>query len=472
MLRSARVRILAAMILVAALGMTVAGAVTYLIQRERVLTQVDARLESTVDALRALAKGQNGETAPTDVDTYLRTAMQRVLPDADESILGIIDGSPAYLPSFGVPYELNRDTAFVAHVNEEAVAGHPVLGTYQGRWGLMRYLIVPVKIGDDPSTGLYVAAYDLDDELGQVSQTFGSFALIAGASLVVLGLVGWFVAGRTLRPVRLVREAAARASQEDLSARIPVQGHDDVSALASTFNSMLARLQRSFAAQRRLLDDVSHELRTPITIVRGHLELLDPRDPDDVAATRALTLDELDRMRVLVDDVAILAKADSPGFVRREPTDVAALTESVLAKAAVLDPRRQWSIPSAATVVASLDPARITEGWLQLAENAAKYATPGTSIRIGSAVRGDGSLALWVQDEGPGMAPDQLQRVFERFVRAEDGRGADGSGLGLSIVAAIAGAHGGTARAERVDGGTRVVIALPASEVEGSWPAS
>ena len=127
--------------------------------------------------------------------------------------------------------------------------------------------------------------------------------------------------------------------------------------------------------------------------------------------------------------------------------------------------------------MAPLDPARITQAWLQLAENAAKYATPGTPIELGSAVRGDGAVELWVVDEGPGVPPDQLARVFERFARGADGRGGDGSGLGLSIVAAIAAAHGGTAHAEPSEpsgAGLRVVIVLPArAGAEGTpWPAS
>jgi signal transduction histidine kinase len=476
MLRSARVRILAAILVVAALGELSAGLATYLIQRERALVQVDERLELTVGALRSVADPPASGTAtpPADLAAFFTTAMQRVLPDPDESVLGLVDGDPRYRPGSGGEYRLDEDPAFVRHVNAAADAGHPVLGSFTSKWGPMRYLIVPVHIETDPRQGLYVSAYALDDVLDPAAQNFASYLVLALGALVLVGVVGWFVAGRALRPVRLVREGAARASEQDLSARIPVRGRDDVSALAVTFNAMLERLQRSFGAQRRLLDDVSHELRTPITIVRGHLELLDAADPAEVEATRALALDELDRMRALVDDAATLAKADAPGFVKPEPVDVGALTSTVAAKAGGLDNHRAWSVTESAPVVVRLDPARITQAWLQLAENAAKYATPGTPIELGSRVRGDGALELWVRDHGPGMPADQLERVFERFVRVADGRGAEGSGLGLSIVAAIAAAHGGTARAERVDGGLRVVIVLPASAGEGgsAWPAS
>jgi len=474
MLRSARVRILAAILLVAALGELGAGAATYIAARQGVLAQVDERLQVTVPALRSIAEPPDGTAGPTTLDLFFRQAMQRVLPDADESILGIVEGGSSYLPGSGDAYQLNEDRAFVRHVVAESDGEHPVLGNFTGRWGEMRYIAVPIRIGQDPARGLYVSAYDIDGALGPLTRTVGTYALFAVLALVVVGVVGWFVAGRALRPVRLVREAAARASESDLSARIPVRGRDDVSALAETFNAMLDRLQRSFGAQRRLLDDVSHELRTPITIVRGHLELLDTGDRAEVEATRALALDELDRMRALVDDAATLAKADAPGFVHPEPTDVGALTHAVAAKAAALDPARTWEVAAGSAVVVLLDPARITQAWLQLAENAAKYATPGTPIEIGSRVRGDGAVELWVRDQGPGMPSDQLERVFERFVRVGDGRGPDGSGLGLSIVAAIASAHGGSARAESGGSGLRVVIVLPVPvSGEGApWPAS
>jgi signal transduction histidine kinase len=261
----------------------------------------------------------------------------------------------------------------------------------------------------------------------------------------------------------LLQTAAASASQNALSERIPVSGNDDVSVLATTFNAMLDRLEGSFGTQRRLLDDVNHELRTPITIVRGHLELLDPRDAAEVAATRELALEELDRMRMLVDDIALLATTNAPGFLHPVEVELGDLTDSVLAKAQALAPDREWSLAGRAEARALLDPVRVTQAWLQLAENAVKYSPAGTPIEVGSAVDlASGTLELWVRDHGPGIPAEQLGRVFERFARAQVGRGVDGSGLGLSIVAAIAAGHGGDARAENEqDGGARVMIELP-----------
>ncbi len=370
--RSARTRILGSMLLAAAIGMTAAGVSAYLIQRERVLAQIDDRLTSSVEGLQCIAEGCDGSEAPETVLEFLSQAMKRVLPDHNESTLGLVDGAPRLRPSSGISFRLDDDPDFVARVAAEADPDSVVRGTAASAFGTLRYVVIPVAIRDDAAKGLYVTAYDLDAELGEIDQAFRTYGLVAAGALVIVGLVGWFVSGRLLRPVRLLQQTAAGIGEHDLEARIPATGSDDVSELARTFNAMLDRLQRSFDAQRRLLDDVSHELRTPITIVRGHLELLDPAKAGEVDATRDLAIDELDRMNVLVDDIALLVKTSRPDFLHRERLDVAELTDQVLAKARALSPGHAWRPGGSAHVVASLDPARITQAWLQLAENAAK----------------------------------------------------------------------------------------------------
>ncbi|WP_166866209.1 cell wall metabolism sensor histidine kinase WalK [Salinibacterium sp. ZJ70] len=457
-------RILASMLLVAALGMAAAGLTAYLIQRERMLAQIDERLDATVAGLQTIATGDDQTPAPTGVDEFLELAMRRVLPAHNESTLGLIDGSPRYVPSSGIRFRLDDDPALVARLIAESQPDAVVRGTAEAQAGMLRYVIIPVAIQDDPRQGLYVSAFDLDAELAEITDAFGTYVIVAVGTLALVGLAGWFVSGRLLRPLRLLRRTAAAIGEDDLASRVPVSGSDDVSDLARSVNAMLDRLQRSFDAQRRLLDDVSHELRTPVTIVRGHLELLDATDPLDVDATRTLTIDELDRMNMLIDDIAFLVKTTRPDFLRRTAVDVAELTESVVAKAAALSPDHEWRAAGSAHVEINADPLRLTQAWLQLAENAAKYAPPGTVIEIGSVVTHDESprVELWVRDRGSGVPQDQLDWIFDRFARVEVGRGVAGSGLGLSIVAAIASAHGGAAYARNpTGGGARVAIWLP-----------
>ncbi|WP_236779176.1 sensor histidine kinase [Agromyces seonyuensis] len=405
--------------------------------------------------------------------------MERVVPDHNASTVALLDGQPALVPAADVSFRLDDDPEFLARVAGEADDERVVIGTAAAAPGILRYVIVPVHAPGDPSTGQYVSAYNLSAELDELSDAFAAYAIVAAVSLVVIGGVGWAVAGRSLRPIRRLRETAARISASDLSERIPVQGNDDVSELARTVDGMLDRLEDSFSAQRRLLDDVSHELRTPLTIVRGHLELLDPDSPDDVREVRELALDELDRLGDLVAGIGTLVKSRRPDFVARADVDVAELTAQVAAKAAAFDSDRLWRIGGTAGLRARLDPARITQAWLQLAENAARYATPATEVVLGSRVvrtpTGE-QLEFVVADEGPGIPTAHRERVFERFARVAPGRGDDGSGLGLSIVRAIAEAHGGTASLrDSAAGGSEFVVRVPLDRPEagiGSAPTA
>jgi two-component system, OmpR family, sensor kinase len=298
---------------------------------------------------------------------------------------------------------------------------------------------VPVTVVGDPASAVLVFVQDRSAEHAELTATYRTYGLVALASLILIGAVGWLVAGRLLSPLRLLGSTARRITDSDLSGRIPVTGHDDVSELTRTVNAMLDRLETAFDSQRELLDDAGHELRTPLTILRGHLELLDPTDAAEVAATRALALDEVDRMHRLVDDLVTLAKAERPDFARPAPVDVGRLIDDVLDKA--LGTRR-WVIDERTEATARLDSQRITQGLLQLAANAVKFSAPDSTIALGSRVA-DGRVRLWVRDDGQGVSPEDAERIFERFARGHAGRGVEGSGLGLPIVVAIAEAHGG-----------------------------
>jgi signal transduction histidine kinase len=466
---SVRARILASILAVAAVGMAVAGTTAYLVQRERVLSQVDQHLSRTVSDVEFVASGRplaGGSAAVTyaSLREVLRATVQQIVPDHNEGTLGLVDGRPAYAPGGTVTVQPARDAQFVARVVAEVDAtGQPpsaVRGTAATSVGTLRYVAVPIHLAGDPETGVFFAAYDLDAELSEIGDAFRTYALVALLALVAIGLVGWFVAGRLLRPIRRLRETAARISASDLSERIPVSGRDDVSDLTVTVNGMLDRLDTAVSSQRRLLDDVGHELKTPLTIVRGHLELMDVADGDDVAATRGLVLDELDRMAGLVNDIALLASVQRPHAITAEPVDLAELTERVALKASALGDQT-WVAEAGANAVVTLDTDRITQAWLQLAANAARHAPTGSTVRIGSAV--DGEVArLWVTDEGPGIPAGAQQRIFERFRRVDDSRGEQGSGLGLAIVAAIAAAHGGTVSVQSSVGvGSTFTIELP-----------
>jgi len=221
---------------------------------------------------------------------------------------------------------------------------------------------------------------------------------------------------------------------------------------------------------RTFVDDAGHELRTPVTVLRGHLEVLDTDDAADVASTRALLLNEIDRMSRMVDDLIVLAKAGRPDFVQPQWVDAAALTDQVLTKMSATAPR-DWQVDSRAVGSVEVDAQRITQALLQLVGNAVRHTEPGDVVAIGSD-RGVDAVRWWVRDSGPGIAVHEQEAIFERFRRGEHGVATgEGSGLGLSIVRAIAQAHGGRVDVQSVvGGGATFVLSVPAGAPEPDLP--
>ncbi len=262
--------------------------------------------------------------------------------------------------------------------------------------------------------------------------------------LLVLALalvLAWFAAGRVLIPLRLLTNTAHAITESDLTQRILIQGRGELAEVAKTFNDMMDRLEGAFDTQRDFINDAGHELRTPITIIRGHLELLDD-DPEAQQETIALVMDELDRMSRLVEDLLLLSKAERPDFLQLETIDLQLLTEELFTKATALADRN-WKLEATTTGRMVGDRQRITEAVMNLAQNATQHTAPTDTIFLGMAITKH-KVKLWVSDTGEGIALEDQERIFERFARAANSRRrSEGSGLGLSIVQAIAEAHGG-----------------------------
>jgi len=305
----------------------------------------------------------------------------------------------------------------------------------------MFYAVIPVRVPGE-NKGVLVVVEFRDQLRSEADHVVRILAAVAALSLLLAGVAGWAVAGRVLAPVRGMRRTAEAITESDLTGRIVVTGNDDIAALARTFNTMLDRLQSAFTAQRQFIDDAGHELRTPITVVRGHLELMG-EDPEDQRATVALVVDELDRMRRIVDDLLLLAKAERPDFLTPGAVELADLTVGVVSKAGPMA-ERLWRVDAVAEQVIHADGQRLTQALMQLASNAVRHTVGGDEIGVGSAVHGD-RVRLWVRDTGEGIAPGDQLRIFDRFARGPAGRrGTEGAGLGLAIVRRIAEAHGGS----------------------------
>ncbi|MFW6598217.1 ATP-binding protein [Propionibacteriaceae bacterium Y2011] len=471
--RTVRGRILTVMLLVTAIALVGSGAISYLVARNEAdrtataaLQQEIAEFRATVDV--ALEQRRDVVTGPEDV---LRVAIRAVYPDANEGVLGIVDGEVVLVPASGsdLQMSLQNDQEFIgiasaARPGESLAIRHVSTAVHPS----LIYVSVPVQVEGDPSLGHYVVAIDLSVVIGGINRDYLVYTIVGASVLVLAGFAGYQAAGRLLAPLRSLRRTAQRITDTDLSDRIPadqLESGDEVADLGRVMNQMLDRLSTSFDTQRRLLDDVGHELRTPLTIMRGNIELVDPHDITEVIDTRELVLEELDRMDRMVDDLLVLAKSGRPDFIRPAPVSLADLLSGVMDLIHTLG-SRQWRIESETDTIITVDRQRIVQAMLQLVANAVRFTADGDVIAIGGEVDTDHKreVRIWVRDEGTGIAADQQDAIFERFHR---GGSLDshphGAGLGLSIVTAIAEGHDGRVDLESTPGqGSTFTLCLPA----------
>ena len=440
-------RVMWAIVLVAGIALVTCGAIVWALGHSSVSAEATNRLEHSRDRIRQLAAERRDPSSGQpleDVSEVLRTHIQRTAEGRGEAELGFVGTSAgtelAWVSSDNVSFRPEEDKQLLTRVTSQAAASESVIETVRTPTSSYRVLIVPLQGGSQH--GALVHVIDLKVAESQLRRTMAFYAAAAVFTVALVTGLAWFAVERLLRPIEQLRRSTESIGEDDLTTRVPVKGRDDLTALAEAVNRMLDRVQTSVEAQRNLLDDVGHELRTPIAVVRGHLELIDPSDPEDVRQTQLLTMDELDRMGMLVNDLILLAKSVQSDFVTPVDTDVAELTELVFDKSLALGARR-WKMESAAFTRAIIDPTRITQAWLQLVANAVKYSEHCSTVSLGSAVR-DGHLQMWVRDEGIGIAPEDIDLVRQRFKRTTGAQElASGTGLGLSIVETIVAAHGG-----------------------------
>ncbi|MFD1521141.1 HAMP domain-containing sensor histidine kinase [Pseudonocardia yunnanensis] len=462
---TARTRIIGWVLLLVLGALAVVTFVTWRLLIQATDERMEDALRSEVDEFAELtATGINPRTGLpfATVGDVIGEAIAYNIARPNEKFLGYVDG--AYRSQSrqepGTPEVLARDPEFASLV---AAVPVPRDGRYESpEAGEVRYLAIPVSLEGDPSRGVIVAAYLADAERAGADSAARLMLLVGGITLLGAAAGAWLVAGRILRPLRDVAATARTITDTDLSGRIPDPGErDELGDLVRTVNAMLDRVEMGVAAQRRFVDDAGHELRTPITIVRGHLEVLDPADLSDVASTIALVDDELGRMNRMVSDLLLLARSEQPAFLQLEQVAVGELTEDAFEKVARLGDR-EFVLETVARVDAVLDPQRITQAIVALADNACRYTRPGDRIAIGSQLAG-GLLRFWVSDTGPGVTASDRARIFERFARgAAAGPRSDGAGLGLSIVRAIAVAHGGQVLLDSVPGtGATFTVVVP-----------
>ena len=315
-----------------------------------------------------------------------------------------------------------------------------------------RRLVVVVGAGaDDRNSHLYSLAILL--------------AICGPLALLLASLAGYGVASAALRPVEAMRRKASEITEDDPSGRLPVGATDDeIARLGTTLNDMLARLERAVERERAFVADASHEFRTPLAVLKTELELGLKGDRPREMLREALqsASEETDRLAELADALLVIARAEGGKLqLAKTEIDTAELLEGVSVRfaARVRASGRTLIVDGSPATYVTADVHRVEQAMGNLVENALRYGD-GT-IHLGTTGDLD-TIALFVRDEGPGFPPEFVADAFERFTRADQARSRGGAGLGLSIVQAIARAHGGRARATNdPDGGAKVLIELP-----------
>ena len=294
--------------------------------------------------------------------------------------------------------------------------------------------------------------------------------LLSLGVLVVGGLSGRWLARKALVPLSRLADRSQRITADELHERLPVEGASlELDQLASAFNDTLARLEGSFDQLKRFTADVSHELRTPLTALRtvGEVALRGSHDAEGYREVIGSMLEEVDRLTRLTDELLTLARADAgEAKLRREPVDLEALSREVASHLSVLAEEKEQAldVEAGTAVVASGDRTVLRQALVNLVVNAINYSPQRTRIRL-RAGRRDEATFVEVADQGPGIAPEHRERLFERFYRVDKSRSREmgGTGLGLALVKWTAEAHGGRVELEtEVGRGSTFRIVVPA----------
>ena len=360
----------------------------------------------------------------------------------------------------------------------ESYATAPLATLAPGAWttldGEANALDLDVTAARRPDGGtLYVGAPASRDA---VLAHFRELAVLILLPVLALGVGGGLLfARRALAPLRDLAATVDRvATTGRLGERVPQRGTgDELDALAGLVNGMLARVEALVAGMRGTLDDAAHDLRTPLTRLRAGAERALLGTPDAHADALSDAVENTDSVLAVLDAVMDVAEADAGTLpLHRAPTDLAALVAQVADLYDLVAEERGTALvvgPSPPLVV-SADGTRVRQAVANLVDNALKYTPPGGHVRV-SVGQEDGHAVVAVEDDGPGVAPEDRLRIWDRLYRADKSRSERGLGLGLSVVRAVAEAHGGTVAVEDApSGGSRFTLRLPADRSVGEGP--
>ncbi|GEP34219.1 putative sensor histidine kinase PhoR [Nocardioides szechwanensis] len=332
-----------------------------------------------------------------------------------------------------------------------------------------------VRAESDNSSGQTVVfAVSLADADATVSRLTWFSLLVSALVLMFTAAAAWAIARIGLQPLERIEETAEHIAAGDLSERVPTyRRNTEVGRLAHALNGMLGQIERAFSASttsearlRTFISDASHELRTPVAAIRGHAEMWRTGISTDLDTVMTRIESESKRMGDLVDDMLLLAHLDQSRPLERTPVDLLSLATDAVVDTQALQPERQIAIdaqPGADPPVVVGDQSRLRQVLANLLTNALAHTPASSPIEVGVRTR-DRQVEVTVRDAGPGMAPEVLAKVFDRFYRADPGRTRShgGSGLGLAIVKSLTEAHGGTVTCSSdLATGSTFVVSLP-----------
>lgn len=438
-----RVTIVATVIVAATLAAS--GVILGFLLHQSLISGLDAG--QRVLAQSVASQAASGSVPRTIPENSEKGAVVQVLSATGKVIAstGNIDGEPPLLktpPNTRAPLALTQSTSPLGN-------------------GSLRLQAWPATVANGHGW-VYVAT-----SLNQVDAAIGSLVTLFGVGLpivlAIVGLIVWESVAVTLAPVERMRQRAAVIGAHDLGQRIPVpRSRDEIARLASTMNGMLDRLEAATLRQRQFVGDASHELKSPLAAVRAEIDVATAHpDQTDQRAVFASLGEQTDRMAALIDDLLFLARSDE--LAPTSEADVVDLDELVLAEI-----RRHRGTPRTPIELRTVQAARVvgsrrdlTRALRNLVENAREYAR---SIVLLSLTVSETTATLTVSDDGPGIAAEDRERVFERFTRLENSRlrrnSAAGFGLGLAIARQIVHAHGGTLTIDAPTDGTTGAVFL------------
>jgi two-component system OmpR family sensor kinase len=465
---SVRARLTLYYVLVLALALTGIGVLIYVLVERALSSRIEdgllTLLQTTRNSLRNdLDEGQTPEDAARSTAAELASRLQmlaiyddagRLLAEEERD-----DDLQVTLPELSrIPSEDHVLWTTVAETNDPGD---------RHRLAIRRITITPANVGFIAVAG--GSLEPLDDELEALREVL---LYIVPLALMMAGAGGWFLARRSLAPVAAMADQARRIGVGDLSARLPVTTPgDELGRLASTFNDLLERLERSLDQQRQFMADASHELRTPVTTTRtaATVALQQPhRDEADYRETLAIVEQQAARLSRIVEDMFTLARADAGNYpVRREDMYLDEVVGEVVRAARVLAAARDVGIELRAPegIPFTGDEDLIRRLVVNLLDNAVRYSPAGSTVRVQVDTAQDGHTIV-VQDAGPGILPEDQGQIFERFYRVDRARTRRvtdaGAGLGLALARWIARLHGGDLVLTRSSaGGSTFTATLP-----------